>query len=555
MKINSFIYRAIILLLCTIPINIIAQSNFVHISGKVTDVVTDAELPQVKIYITDIDKGSIDSTFTNLSGLWEYDLTVTSVGESPELPTQFSVTQNYPNPFNPSTTIDISLPEAGIVKVTIYNTLGQTIESYNEYLTNGSYSIDWDARGSAGIYFINVKTENGSITRKMTLLDGGHGKGLSGFRSAKNIGEQSGQFSRTFSTIPIKIQTAKFGYVPYAVETVVEGGEYFDFKIETIHSVSTLADLHNDILEIMIEDPSYHLADFHSYNHTDIPRLILGGVDVQFFAVWVNPSTHSQDSYDYALAMINLFNTEISLNPTTIGQARTRAEALSLNNENKIAAVMAVEGGHTIEDDIGKLKALYQAGMRYLTITWNNSTDWAISAQDSRSATVGLSEFGKKVIRTLDTLGVIIDVSHTGIKTIQDILSTTTNPIIATHSGVRALRDHYRNLYDDQIISIANSGGVIGIVFYPSFLSNTGSANIAKVVDHIDYIVNLVGIDYVGLGSDFDGIGTNTVNGLDDVSKFPDLTLELLRRGYSQADVEKILGGNFMRVFEQVCGE
>ena len=555
MKISCFIYRAIILLLCTIPINIIGQSNLVHISGKVTDVVTDAELPQVKIYITDIDKGSIDSTFTNLSGLWEYDLTVTSVGESPELPTQFSVTQNYPNPFNPSTTVDITLPEAGMVKVTIYNPLGQTIESYNEYLTRGAYSINWDARGSAGIYFINVKAKNESITRKMTLLDGGYGKGLSGFRSAKNISEQSGQFSRTFSTIPIEIQTAKFGYVPYTVETAVEGGEYFDFKIETIHSASTLADLHNDILEIMIEDPTYHLADFHSYNHTDIPRLKLGGVDVQFFAVWVNPTTHGQDSYDYAWAMINLFNNEISLNPTTIGQARTKAEALSLNNENKIAAVMAVEGGHTIEDDIGKLKALYQAGMRYLTITWNNSTDWAISAQDSRSATVGLSEFGKQVIRTLDTLGVIIDVSHTGIKTIQDILSTTTNPIIATHSGVRALRDHYRNLYDNQIISIANSGGVIGIVFYPPFLSNTGSANIATVVNHIDYIVNLVGIDYVGLGSDFDGIGTNTVNGLDDVSKFPDLTLELLRRGYSQTDVEKILGGNFMRVFEQVCGE
>jgi membrane dipeptidase len=554
MKINRIIYQTIILLLFTIPINVIAQSNLVHISGKVTDVVTEAELSDVKIYITDTDKGITDSTLTNLSGFWEYDLIVTSIGESQELPTQFSVTQNYPNPFNPSTTIDITLPEAGMVKVTIFNTLGQTIESYNEYLNSGAYSVEWDARGSAGIYFINVKVKDGSITRKMTLLDGGHGKGLSGFRSAKNISEQSGQFSRTFSTIPIKIQTSKFGYVPYIVETAVEGGEYFDFKIETIHSVSTLADLHNDILEKMIEDPDYHLADYHSYNHTDIPRLKLGGVDVQFFAVWVNPSI--QDSYyNSAFAMINLFNTEILLNPTTIGQARTKDEALSLNNEDKIAAVMAVEGGHTIEDDIGKLKALYQAGMRYLTITWNNSTDWAISAKDNRSTTLGLSEFGKKVIRTLDTLGVLIDVSHTGIKTIQDILSTTTNPIIATHSGVRALRDHYRNLYDDQIISIANSGGVIGIVFYPPFLSNTGSANIAKVVDHIDYIINLVGIDFVGLGSDFDGIGTNTVNGLDDVTKFPDLTLELLRRGYSQTDVEKILGGNFMRVFEQVCGE
>jgi len=448
-----------------------------------------------------------------------------------------------------------TVPEAGVVKVTIFNTLGEAIESNNEYLTSGVYSIEWSARGGSGIYFINVKAKNGSITRKMILLDGGHGKGLSGFRSGTNIGKKSGQLSRFFSTIPVEIQTSKFGYVLHTIETVVEDGEYFEFKIETIHSASILADLHNDILEKMIENPNYHLADYHSYNHTDIPRLKTGGVDVQFFVVWVNPYTHGQDSYNHALAMINIFNSEISLNPTSIGQARTKAEALSLNNDNKIAAVMAVEGGHAIENDIEKLKLLYQEGMRYLTITWNNSTDWAVSAQDSRSTTAGLSEFGKQVIWTLDTLGVIIDVSHTGIKTIQDILSITTNPIIATHSDVRALRNHYRNLYDNQIISIANSGGVIGIVFYPPFLSSTGSADIARVADHIDYIVDLAGIDYVGLGSDFDGIGTNTVYGLDDVTKFPDLTLELLRRGYSQTDVEKILGGNFMRVFEQVCAE
>ena len=244
----------------------------------------------------------------------------------------------------------------------------------------------------------------------------------------------------------------------------------------------------------------------------------------------------------------------MALNPTTMGQARTKSEADSLNDLNKIAAVLGVEGGHAIEDDIQKLKNLHQSGMRYLTITWNNSTSWAVSAQDSRTNTVGLSTFGERVIRTMDTLGIIIDVSHTGIKTIQDILSITTNPIIASHSGVRAIRNHYRNLYDSQIIDIANTGGVIGIVFYPPFLSGTGSANISTVANHIDYIVNLVGIDHVGLGSDFDGIGTNTVIGLDDVTKFPDLTLELLSRGYSRTDVDKILGGNFMRVFEQVSG-
>jgi membrane dipeptidase len=190
-----------------------------------------------------------------------------------------------------------------------------------------------------------------------------------------------------------------------------------------------------------------------------------------------------------------------------------------------------------------------------MTITWNNSTDWAVSAADSRSTTVGLSDFGRQVIRTMDSLGIMIDVSHTGIKTIQDILEETTNPIIATHSGARSIQNHSRNLYDSQIVDIANSGGVVGIVFYPPFLgSPDNSVDINTVISHIDHIVNLVGIDYVAIGSDFDGIGDNTVNGLEDISKFPALTLALLEHGYTRSEVDKILGGNFKRVFEQVCG-
>lgn len=191
--------------------------------------------------------------------------------------------------------------------------------------------------------------------------------------------------------------------------------------------------------------------------------------------------------------------------------------------------------------------------MRYMTITWNNSTDWAVSAQDSRSTTVGLSDFGRQVIRTMDSLGIIIDVSHTGIKTIQDILQVTQNPIIATHSGARALRNHYRNLYDWQIQDIANRGGVIGIVFYPYFLNGTSNASINDVIAHIDYIKNLVGIDYVAIGSDFDGIEVVPL-GLEDTSKFPNLTEALFERGYSREDIDKILYKNFKRVFEQVCG-
>ena len=154
----------------------------------------------------------------------------------------------------------------------------------------------------------------------------------------------------------------------------------------------------------------------------------------------------------------------------------------------------------------------------------------------------------------MDSLGIIIDVSHVGIKTIQDILTETKNPIIATHSGARSVSDHYRNLYDWQIQDIANSGGVVGVVFYPWFLNGSASASISDVIEHIDYIKNLVGIDYVALGSDFDGIEVTPL-GLEDTTKFPDLTMALLQHGYTESDLEKILGGNFRRVFEQVCGK
>lgn len=221
--------------------------------------------------------------------------------------------------------------------------------------------------------------------------------------------------------------------------------------------------------------------------------------------------------------------------------------------DGKFAGVLAVEGGHAIENDLDKLKSYYALGARYLTITWNFSTSWAVAASDSRSSTVGLSDFGRTVIRTMDSLGMIIDVAHTGIKTIRDILAVTKNPIIDSHAGVRALNNHTRNLTDAQIDSIAARGGVIGVVFYPTFLSARGVATIDTVIKHIDYIRNRVGIDYVAIGSDWDGIESTPV-GLEDVSKLPNLTAALLRHGYSATDVIKILGGNFLRVFRQVVG-
>ncbi len=521
------------------------------ISGTVVDSITQSGITNAKVVVINLNTGFTDSAFTNSSGNWSYNFFTDVPNHDNSNPSKFLIAQNYPNPFNPSTTIEFNIPKTGNVQILIHDILGQLIDSREQFLTAGSYSIRWNAKGSAGVYFYTIETDNEFITNKMILLDGGNGNGLSNFQHGNKI--RNITFYKSLS-VQAAITFSKLGYVTQSINTTVNGGEHFNAALLTVHHNATLIDLHNDILEVMIGEPTYHLGTLHTTHHTDIPRLQKGGVDVQFFSVWVSPSQFPDTFYyDQSQVMINLLNSEISLNQNTIGLARNPQETIVLNNSGKIAAVIGVEGGHAIENNLDNLVNLYNEGMRYMTITWNNSTSWAVSAQDSRSATVGLSDFGRSVIRKMDSLGVIIDISHTGIKTIQDILQITTNPIIATHSGARALRNHYRNLYDSQIIDIANTGGVIGVVFYLPFLTSGNSANIDSVIKHIDYIKNLVGIDHVAIGSDFDGIEVTPV-GLEDVSKFPALTLKLLEHGYSQQDVEKILGGNFMRVFEQVCG-
>jgi membrane dipeptidase len=505
-----------------------------------------------RVLILNNTSSTIDSTFTDASGNWYYTFPATAIEEAGSPPANFYVGQNYPNPFNPSTIINFTIPEHSEVEILIHNILGELIEKRIGFLEAGSQSIEWKAKGSAGVYLFTVKSKSSSITKKMIQLDGGTTGGLSEFRKSSVSALSS---SKKSSAYDIDIIISKFSFVDDTIKIEITGGEHFNSELTLVHFAALMVDFHNDILSVMASDRNYRLADLHSYHHTDIPRLKMGGVDVQLFAVYVSPSQFPNNPFNQAMEMINIFHEEMMLNYEDIRQSKNYDEIISTVESGKISAVLCVEGGHTIENDLNNLYALHNEGIRYMTITWNNSTDWAVSAQDSRSATVGLSDFGREVIRKMDSLGIIIDISHTGIKTIEDILEVTTNPIIASHSGVRALRNHYRNLYDDQIKAIAKSGGVIGVVFYPSFLStNPSSVNINTVIQHIDYIVNLVGIDYVGIGSDFDGIET-TPFGLEDASKFPYLTQKLLERGYSAEDVFKILGGNFMRVINQVTAK
>jgi len=534
------------ILTCAILINCAAYSQ--SISGIVKDKISLKPLNNVKVSVTNLSTGLSDSVFTNSNGMWYFNL-LTGIEEN-LLPNQFYVSQNFPNPFNPSTKIHFVLVTAEETEILIHNVLGELIDYKQQFLSPGFYSVEYQSKGAAGIYFYTIRTGNASITKKMIQLDGkGTGTGL---QSIVSIGSFNNNLLGKSDLNNYKIVYSKNSHLSDSVQLSLNGGESLMMLLTSYHSISKLIDLHNDVLEVMTSDTSYHLKYRHNYNHTDIPRLKDGGVDLQFFSVWVSPTQYT-NYFQQAQVMLNIFNSELSQNTSTIAQARNWFEADSLIQQNKIAAVIGVEGGHHIENSLDNLISLYNSGMRYMTITWNNSTDWAVSAQDSRSTTVGLSEFGRQVIRTMDSLGIIIDVSHTGIKTIQDILQITQNPIIATHSGARALRNHYRNLYDWQIQDIANSGGVIGVVFYPYFLNGSSNASIEDVIAHIDYIKNLVGIDYVAIGSDFDGIEV-VPSGLEDTSKFPNLTEALFEHGYTKEEIDKILYKNFQRVFEQVCG-
>lgn len=520
----------------------------VTVNGTVRDMTTLFPVDSAQIEIVNrANAGERYTTWTNTSGVWAYTITPTPVGSESTVPDRLLLAQNYPNPFNPSTVIEFAIPNNGRVVVAVYDILGRRIDERAFSLEAGTYSIPWHSTGAAGVLLYSIESGGNRIVRKMVQLDGGGSGGLGTVTRAR---WSTPQPAAAEMTAEYTVTASKIGYEPDSMTIVLVTGVRADFLLETVHNRGFFIDLHNDVLEKVVS--GYQLGTWHSFNHSDIPRFRQGGVDAQMFALWADPSQFATNPYQRVLTMADSFDTQVTRNPATLGQARTEAEIVQLNAAGKIAGILAVEGGHAIEDDLNKLRALHARGARYMTITWNNSTTWATSAADPQSATRGLTEFGRTVIRTMDTLGMIIDVSHTGIRTIEDILATTTNPIIASHSGARALRNHYRNLTDAQLIAIAQTGGVIGVVFYPYFLSASSSATIDTVIRHVDYIKNLVGVDHVAVGSDFDGIEQTPV-GLEDVSRFPALTLALLKHGYSPSDVRKINGENFLRVFRQVC--
>ena len=519
------------------------------IGGTVRDKATQQPIAGARIDLFNpSDTADHYSLITDASGDWQLVLVSVPEGDGAQVPTSFSLDQNYPNPYNPSTTIRFSLNREGPVALSVHNILGQLVQTRSFVLAAGVYEIGWSGAGAAGVLFYTIQANGERLTRKMIQLDGGSRGGWGEPKTAQSISVVR-RLHRA-SAVEYKVFASKLGYEPDSTTILSTNGAHQDLSLESVHTRAFVADMHNDILESVIT--GYQLGVLHTNHHSDLPRFKEGGMDFQIFAVWVDPSVSPTLYNSSANAMIDAFQGQVLENTSSLAGVTTVAEVQQANADGKLAGLLSIEGGHAIQDDIQNLKAFYARGARAMTITWNNSTSWAVSAQDPQTATVGLSAFGETVIRTMDSLGMIIDVAHTGIKTIQDILAITKNPVIDSHCGARALNNQYRNLDDGQIRAIAQTGGVIGVVFYPWFLSRTGHATIDSVIRHIDYIKNLVGIDYVALGSDFDGIEV-TPMGLEDVSHLPALTLALLEHGYTPADVRKILGGNFLRVLNAVC--
>ncbi len=336
-----------------------------------------------------------------------------------------------------------------------------------------------------------------------------------------------------------------------------------DAEVKSITRSAILIDTHNDIPSFTVDGTDIGNSP---KNETDIPRLKQGGVGAIFFSVYVAAKyVDGNHSANRALQMIDTVKQDIiGRYPDTFQLALTADDIVKAHKKHKIAALMGIEGGHAIEDSPRLLRDYYRLGVRYMTLTHTNTNDWADSSGDINKPGIehhnGLTPLGKDIIHEMNRLGMMVDISHVADKTFYDALETSQAPLIASHSSARAVTDVPRNMTDDMIRALAKKGGVIQVNFYCNFINAEAAAapagakvhaSLADVVAHIDHIRQIGGIDAIGIGSDFDGIEC-APEGLEDVSKFPNLTRALLEKGYSPSDIKKIYGGNTLRLMRQV---
>ena len=367
-------------------------------------------------------------------------------------------------------------------------------------------------------------------------------------------------------------------------------------RARALHERAIVIDTHADTTQRLVFDPRFDIGERHSDGNVDLPRMREGGLDALFFSIWVPSDVTGPSAVKRALDQIDAVREAVRTHPNDLVLATTAADVRRAAAAHKIAALMGMEGGHMIDDDLRLLRTYAALGVRYLTLTHFKNNNWADSSTD-KPAHNGLTAFGKNVIGELNRLGVMVDISHVSDKTFYDVLALTRVPVVASHSSCRAIDGHPRNMSDDMLRALARNGGVVMINYHAGFLSDAfrvasekrngdivaamsamskkcggneacttleseridheamANGQLPKVgweliVDHIDHAVRIAGADHVGLGSDFDG--ATMPLGLEDASKLPKITEALLRKGYSDRDVEKILGGNILRVMEEV---
>jgi membrane dipeptidase len=377
---------------------------------------------------------------------------------------------------------------------------------------------------------------------------------------------------------------------------------------EQVHRNALVIDTHEDTPQRFV-DEHFDLSDPLNGGQLNLDAIHKGNLDASFMSIWVEPELYKGHYARRTLELIDASRQQAAKHPDQILFSTSAEDIEKARREHKYAMLMGIEGGHSIEDSLGLLRAYYDLGVRYMTLTWSNSNGWADSSGDDTDPTVphtqnGLSDFGRSVVLEMNRLGMIVDISHVSDKTFYRTLQVSRAPVIASHSAARALCDAPRNMTDDMLRAAAKSGdpgsggGVIMVNFYSGFISQAYRnaqqaqrsevkaaeqalkdkfkaegkevkyADIEKVdraladriprpplsdlIDHIDHIAKVAGIDHVGLGSDFDGVSGQLPQGIDSAADLPKITAELMKRGYSAADCDKILGGNFMRVFKEV---
>jgi membrane dipeptidase len=361
-----------------------------------------------------------------------------------------------------------------------------------------------------------------------------------------------------------------------------------------IHRRAIVIDTHNDVTTPMTNDDFDLSGTPPTPYRTNIERMKKGGLTAEFFSLYVKPwYVEHGGSARRTLDMIDSVYRAVERHPNDLMLATSVADIRRAKRTGKIAALMGIEGGHAIEDSLPTLREFYRLGVRYMTLTWNNTNNWADAGRGQKKHN-GLSDYGKEVVREMNRLGMLVDVSHVSDDTMSDALDVSTAPIIASHSSARALSDVPRNISDELLKRIAKNGGVVQVNFYSAFVDvktvgpqseardkrlkaqqdaidekykddperraeesdKLEAANplpplpISKLIDHIDHIVKVAGIDHVGIGADFDG-ANDMPEGAQDVSMLPNITYELLKRGYSERDIRKVLGENLLRVMTE----